>query len=166
LTLTETPAIDNFTKSATERPDHSKHKARDRLKVSFSDPANSSRLPTTTCRVKSEAPTIDARSIRPRPRCISAPRRIRPWCRLGYASGLVEGRVLGPIELVDGVSMVRLPRAERTLLAALASRGEELNTSAAITVNGSHFTTVKNVFRSNAVAVNGFRRHRPATNSR
>jgi DNA-binding SARP family transcriptional activator len=35
---------------------------------------------------------------------------------------LVEVRVLGPVELVDGASTVRLPRAERTLLAALASR--------------------------------------------
>ena len=35
---------------------------------------------------------------------------------------MVEVRVLGPVELVDGASTVRLPRAERTLLAALASR--------------------------------------------
>ena len=40
------------------------------------------------------------------------------------------------------------------------------NTSADVTANGSRSTTVKNVFRSNAVAVNVFGRHRPATNSR
>jgi predicted ATPase/DNA-binding SARP family transcriptional activator len=34
----------------------------------------------------------------------------------------VEVRVLGPVELVDGSSVVRLPRAERTVLAALAAR--------------------------------------------
>jgi predicted ATPase/DNA-binding SARP family transcriptional activator len=37
-------------------------------------------------------------------------------------SGAVEMLVLGPVELTDGTSVVRLPRAERTLLAALASR--------------------------------------------
>jgi predicted ATPase/DNA-binding SARP family transcriptional activator len=37
-------------------------------------------------------------------------------------SGVVEVRVLGQVELVDGGSVVRLPRAERTLLAALTSR--------------------------------------------
>ena len=37
-------------------------------------------------------------------------------------SPLVEVRVLGPVELVDGASAVRLPPAERTLLAALAAR--------------------------------------------
>ena len=30
--------------------------------------------------------------------------------------------VLGPVQLVDGASTVRLPRAQRTLLAALAAR--------------------------------------------
>jgi predicted ATPase/DNA-binding SARP family transcriptional activator len=34
----------------------------------------------------------------------------------------VEVRVLGPVELVDGTSIVHLPRSERTLLAALAAR--------------------------------------------
>ena len=43
-------------------------------------------------------------------------------------SALVEVRVLGPVELVDETSIVRLPRAERTLLAALASRlGERVS---------------------------------------
>jgi DNA-binding SARP family transcriptional activator len=35
---------------------------------------------------------------------------------------VVEVRVLGPVELVDGDTVVRLPRAERTVLAALAAR--------------------------------------------
>jgi predicted ATPase/DNA-binding SARP family transcriptional activator len=35
---------------------------------------------------------------------------------------MVEVRVLGPVELADGTSMIRLAPAERTLLAALASR--------------------------------------------
>jgi DNA-binding SARP family transcriptional activator len=34
----------------------------------------------------------------------------------------VEVRVLGPVELVDGTSVVQLPRSERNLLAALAAR--------------------------------------------
>src|SRR5918995_6399095 len=37
-------------------------------------------------------------------------------------SQMVEVRVLGPVELADGTSMIRLAPAERTLLAALASR--------------------------------------------
>jgi predicted ATPase/DNA-binding SARP family transcriptional activator len=37
-------------------------------------------------------------------------------------SSLVEVRVLGPVELFDGTSVVRLPRVEQTLLAALAAR--------------------------------------------
>jgi hypothetical protein len=40
----------------------------------------------------------------------------------GARSAAVEVAVLGPVELVDGTSVVRLPRAERTLLAALAAR--------------------------------------------
>jgi DNA-binding SARP family transcriptional activator len=40
----------------------------------------------------------------------------------GVRSAAVEVAVLGPVELVDGTSVVRLPRAERTLLAALAAR--------------------------------------------
>ena len=35
---------------------------------------------------------------------------------------MVEVRVLGPVELADGTTMIRLAPAERTLLAALASR--------------------------------------------
>jgi DNA-binding SARP family transcriptional activator/AcrR family transcriptional regulator len=43
-------------------------------------------------------------------------------------SAAVEVRVLGPVELVDGASPVRLPRAERALLAALAARvGERVS---------------------------------------
>ena len=37
----------------------------------------------------------------------------------------MEVRVLGPVELVDGASVVRLPHAQRTLLAALAARLDE-----------------------------------------
>jgi predicted ATPase/DNA-binding SARP family transcriptional activator len=40
-------------------------------------------------------------------------------------SAAVEVRVLGPVELVDGASGVRLPQAQRTLLAALAARLDE-----------------------------------------
>ena len=41
---------------------------------------------------------------------------------LGLPSTVVEVRVLGPVELIDGAVTVRLPPAERTVLAALASR--------------------------------------------
>ena len=41
---------------------------------------------------------------------------------LGLPSTVVEVRVLGPVELIDGAATVRLPPAERTVLAALASR--------------------------------------------
>ena len=42
--------------------------------------------------------------------------------KLGVPSPAVEVRVLGPVELFDGTSVVRLPRSEQTLLAALAAR--------------------------------------------
>jgi predicted ATPase/DNA-binding SARP family transcriptional activator len=42
------------------------------------------------------------------------------WCPV--RSPPVEVRVLGPVELFDGNSVVQLPRSERTLLAALAAR--------------------------------------------
>ena len=41
---------------------------------------------------------------------------------LGLPSTVVEVRVLGPVELIDGAATVRLPPAERTVLAAMASR--------------------------------------------
>jgi predicted ATPase/DNA-binding SARP family transcriptional activator len=41
---------------------------------------------------------------------------------MDYGHQPVEVRVLGPVELVDGTAAVRLRRAERTLLAALAAR--------------------------------------------
>ena len=40
----------------------------------------------------------------------------------GVRSGVVEVWVLGPVEVFDGTSVVRLTRAERTVLAALAAR--------------------------------------------
>src|SRR6187455_2502274 len=72
-------------------------------------------------------PGIDDHGRRLSPGCVSVASTWRRERTPGgqYGSEVVEVRVLGPVELVDGASVVRLPHAQRTLLAALAARLDE-----------------------------------------